>query len=260
MRPSRVPPRVDDLALRPTVTHRHHVLGAGLEPTHRSAHAARQLAEHEQLGRRTGLGPEAAADVGADDPHVGLVEPVDLGDRVADGVGALAALVLHQSVALPPGRARATLDRAGRQALVDHLLGDDDLGGREVDRLAAVVERPHHVGAGLVEQDGLVGLRGERIDQGRERVVVDEHGLGRVGSLLASLGDDGGDRLTDEAHDVARQQRTLHRRVEHRHGRTEVVETEVGRGDHGQHAGHRHGLARRRSRRGGRGPWSSARR
>ena len=42
-----------------------------------------------------------------------------------------------------------------------------------------------------------------RVDHRRQRVVVGPHQLGGVGTLLGTLGDDGGDRLADVAHLVA---------------------------------------------------------
>ena len=80
-----------------------------------------------------------------------------------------------------------------------------------------------------------------RVDVDVERVVVDDHGLGGVGGLLAGLGDDGGDRLADVADAVAGEQRPGDGRVERRRDR---LQAEVGRREDADHAGHRRRLGR----------------
>jgi hypothetical protein len=57
---------LDVLDLAPAVTHREHVLGAGLVPAHRPADLAGDPREHQLLRMRTDLGAEPAADVGGD--------------------------------------------------------------------------------------------------------------------------------------------------------------------------------------------------
>ena len=49
--------------------------------------------------------------------------------------------------------------------------------------------------------------RGFHVDRSRELVVVDDHELGRVNSSDARLGDNGRDRIADEAHLVVRERR-----------------------------------------------------
>jgi hypothetical protein len=65
------------------------VLGAGLGPPHRSPDPAAQPADQHLFGVGAALGPEPAADVGGDDPHLVGLESEGLADRVADGMGAL---------------------------------------------------------------------------------------------------------------------------------------------------------------------------
>ena len=98
------------------------------------------------------------------------------------------------------------------------------------------------------------------IDDGGQRVVVDEDGLGRVGALLSALGDDGDDRLADEPHHVAGQQRAGHRLVHGGRRRRQVVQVDVRGGDDGEDAGQRQGLARVDLASVGRGRWWIGRR
>ena len=81
---------------------------------------------------------------------------------------------------------------------------DDDLAAVEEVLVDRVAETHRHVRArGLVDED-LVLQRLLGIDDGGQRVVVDEDELGRVLALVALLGDDGDDGLADEAHRAGR--------------------------------------------------------
>ena len=65
-----------------------------------------------------------------------------------------------------------------------------------------------HIGAGLLVQQRRAGARRLlRIDDGRQRFVVDGDQRRRVFGLVAVPGDDAGDRLADIAHFVARQRK-----------------------------------------------------
>ena len=69
----------------------------------------------------------------------------------------------------------------------------------------------HGVRAGRVVDQGLGGHRRLDVDERREEVDVDEHHLGGVDGLRERLGDDRGDRLTDEADLVAGEHRARRR-------------------------------------------------
>ena len=75
------------------------------------------------------------------------------------------------------------------------------------------------------------------IIHGRERVVVDDHHLGRVNRLCACLGDDGDDDVADEAHLVLRERRTGTGGL-HVHEEVVVGCVEVGAGVHANDARH----------------------
>ena len=87
-----------------------------------------------------------------------------------------------------------------------------------------------------------VGLeRGFHVGDRGQRVVVDDHGLGRVERLRLRLGDDHRDDVADEADLAARERRPVHRRRQH-HEAVMVGEVEVAGGVHGDDAGHRPGV------------------
>jgi hypothetical protein len=73
------------------------------------------------------------------------------------------------------------------------------------------------------------------------RVVVDLDQVGGVLALVRVLGEDGGDRLADEPHDIAREERPHHRLVgpaEQQRGR----QVDIGAGQHRHDTGRRAGL------------------
>ena len=69
----------------------------------------------------------------------------------------------------------------------------------------------------------------------RERVVVDDHQLGRVDGLGARLGDDHGDGVADEAHLVDGQRRPVARGVQREEG-ARPRQLELARREHVDHA------------------------
>jgi hypothetical protein len=86
-------------------------------------------------------------------------------------------------------------------ALFDHHFAIVEVGGHE--------RRDLHrcIGLGALEEEQLVGGGLFEIDDDGERLVVDDHRIGRVGRGRTVFGDDRRDRLTHEAHDVLRQHR-----------------------------------------------------
>ena len=213
----------DLVDLRAAVDHGGHVLGAGLGPPHRAPAPPGQPAEHDVLGVAADLGAETAADVGGDDPHPVLVQPVGRRHRVAQAVGVLGRAPQHEPPVHPGGSGRPTLQRGRRQPLVDDALAHHDVAARSPSGDAGpalLAEGRDQVRAQLGEEDRLAGEPLDRVDDHRQRLVVDHHPLRGVRPLLGGLAEHDGHRLADEADAVRRQQRPGHRPVGHaRHGR-----------------------------------------
>ena len=77
---------------------------------------------------------------------------------------------------------------------------DDAVGGfqRAVDVAPVERARPDDVRAGVVVQDRRARVLGAaRVDERRQRLVLDLDQLGRVARELPGRGDDGDDRLAD---------------------------------------------------------------
>ncbi len=124
---------------------------------------------------------------------------------------ALARRVVHEATVIGPvGRPCPRLDRRRGQPLVDDALLDDHLALAEVGFL---LRGPplHDVRAGIGEEEHLVTGAHLRIHDNRQRVVVDDDQLGRVGRLIAVLGDDRDDGLADVAHGADGHEGTAHR-------------------------------------------------
>ena len=85
------------------------------DPRHRPARAAGQERQQHLLGVGPRLRPEAAAHVLGDHPHRRRFEAVGAGQRVADGMGALAGRVVHQPAVRPTTR-RPTRGSRGQGA------------------------------------------------------------------------------------------------------------------------------------------------
>ena len=92
-----------------------------------------------------------------------------------------------------------------REPLVHEAPVDHDVGVVEHRRVLAELELDREVRAVLREQQRrAVGERGFGVDDDGQRVVVDDHRLGRVDGLRPGLGDDRGDDVADEAHALRR--------------------------------------------------------
>src|SRR5215207_1065623 len=108
------------------------------------------------------------------------------------------------------------LHRHGRQPLVEESTLHDDLGVVEDCRVLAEVELDGEVRSVLGEEDGrIVGQRGLGIDDGRQRVVVDDHQLGGVDGLRPRRGDHNRQHVADEADDVVGEGRACQGRRNH---------------------------------------------
>jgi len=154
------------------------------------------------------------------------------------------------------GDALAGLQRARMDALVGDQLLDGDLGlaeGEVGGLLVAdlpgedvIVVPALAVGAlGLVldvlaQHRRIRGHRLERVDEDRQRLVLDLDELDRVGRDVALLGDDEGDLLVLEQHLLLGEHR-LHVAGERRHV-VQIEGFEIRRGEHRDDAGQRLGL------------------
>ena len=104
---------------------------------------------------------------------------------------------------------------------------------------ACLLRRPplHDVRARVGEEQHLVAEALLRIDDDRQRVVLDDDELGGVGGLVAVFGDDGDHGLADVAHGADRDEGTAHRLGEARIDvRCEPELGEVVADEHGDHA------------------------
>jgi hypothetical protein len=130
-------------------------------------------------------------------------------------------------------RRRPGLERAGRHPPADDGAGDD--GVAAVEERLVVVGRAGaggHVGARVREEQELVLRRLLRVDDDRQRVVVDEDELRRVDAGRPVLADHDRDDLADEADDVRRHRRPAHLRLQTgKRRRAERRQVDVGGGE-----------------------------
>ena len=177
-----------------------HVLRARLGPLDRAADLARDPRRDDLLGEVRDLHAEAAADVGRDHADPVLAHLQLARHEEADQVRVLAREVQRELVAAVVGDAHARLDRGAGRAVVDDPPLDDDLGlGPRLVHVAAA-DRPlvDLVGPELrVDERGAVLERLLGVDDHGQRVVVDEHLLGRVDDRVLVLADHDGDALAD---------------------------------------------------------------
>ena len=174
MRPVAVVGRLHVHPLLPGVDRGHQVLGAVLDPAHRTPRAHRQPRHDDVLRVLVQLAPEPSTDVRDDDPDAGLAQPEHHGQGGAEDVRALSRCPHRQPAVLVVGDDAAGLHRARRLSLHaerrahDVVLGEDPvdlgLGHREVHQL---VVRPV-----VVEPRGVVGQRRFDGDHDRQLVVV----------------------------------------------------------------------------------------
>ena len=117
--------------LRASVREVRHVLGAGLDPSHRPTEPPRQPRDHHIFGVVAELAPEAAAHVGDDDAHGVGVHTERRGDPTARVVDGLRRRPLREPVTVPSRRARARFDRRDGHAAVDQARLDDNVAAIE---------------------------------------------------------------------------------------------------------------------------------
>ena len=176
---------LDLLDLVPAVMGGQVVLRTGLHPLHRAAQALGQRQAQGFLRVDLELRSEPAADLGGDDPQLGLGDPRRDGHGHPDDVRDLGGRPHRELAGDGVGRPEeaAGLDRIGDQAgqIVTSLDDHRGIGERLVD--VAIGERPR---VGLVRpevlvQDRRVGVLCLRhVDEDGERLVVDLDGLTTV--------------------------------------------------------------------------------
>ena len=164
------------------------------------------------LGADLELAAEAAADLGRDDAHVVLGDAHLHGVEQAQQVRDLRRGPDGQVAGAVLGDDAARLDRRARGAVVDDPLLDDDvgLGDRRVDVAAAHRPLVRLVRAERLVDEDLVLQRLLHVDDGRQRLVLDAHGLRGVDDVVLVLGDDHRDGVADVL-DLAAGERPAHR-------------------------------------------------
>ena len=203
------------------VDERHHVLGAGLGPLHRTAE--RRARPRRRRGARRTPPPSGRS----------RRRPTGTRRAASRARGRASARTRRGSSAAPgatpssvrppsgsPGTATMPLrlHRHAGEALAHHR----DLGDRRRRPRAGRRPRRRSVPKQTFEpcsgnSSGASGAsaRRRRVTDG-QRVVVDDHRLGRVGGLRLGLGHDRGDDVADEAHLVRGEDRAVERRRHHR--------------------------------------------
>ena len=159
------------------------------------------------LGVQAGLAAEPTADVRRD--HADLLErhAERDGEQLAQEVRHLRRAVDDQpAVVAGRGGRRVRLHRRHGHALVHVAATHDDVGvGEDVGVRPGRSTRARRCSPWASNSDRrAVGERVLGIDDDGQRVVVDHDGVGRVTACGRRLGDDGDDRLADEAHAVRR--------------------------------------------------------
>ena len=246
---------LDVLQLGPALRHADQVLAARLGPAQRPAHLPGRPDDDERVPVDADLGAEAAAHVGHHHANLVRGHAQDAAQDEAAHLRVLRAVPDGQLAVFEGGRRRASLHRQAGQPLVDDVLLDDHLAGAERGVVGGYRVGERDVGPGRGEQQALVLDGGRGADHHGQRVVVHADQVGGVLALVAAVGDDHRDRLADEPHRVHRQQGFRPRAAERhqaafvaaaraviRRWRRQVVH--VADGQHGDHAGLAHGLAR----------------
>jgi hypothetical protein len=228
------------------------VLGPVLDPLDRPSQRQRRDDRDHVSRVHRHLAAEAPADVVRLDADRRLRDARDQADHRAVDVGRLAGDVeVEVSADWVPVRDTATgLDRGHVDARDVDVDRDDLVGGRQgriggravtgfpMPDVVVLLVRP-----AIGTQDrGVREHRLERVEQDRQRLVVDVNGGDRVGGLVAGLGDDRRD-LLGLVHDRVDGQDHLLVAGERRHP-VEAGLLEILAGDHRQDAGHRQRLAR----------------
>ena len=232
-------------------------LGPVLDPLEGYVEPLRQRRRHVLLAVDVDLRPEPAADLGGDRPHPVLAEADHLRHEGPEDVRVLGRRPDRQLVLAPlvVRHHAARLDRVRGQPLVHDPLGDHHVGGGErlvdggvVHRLPAPDARPARqrtegdVGRVVgVQHRGLPGHSLLGVDHRRQRLDVDDDGIGRVPRHVAVPRHHHRDRVADVADRVHRH-RVVVGRGERRPDGHRVEELgDLGAGEHRLDPVHRGG-------------------
>ncbi len=185
------------------------VLPTRLDPLDRASELPRENGHHDVLRVVHALGPEASADVGRrNDPHVVLGNTELAGEHAAMPMHHLHGAVHGETVPGPARHESARLERMRAAARQLDARAHDDGGGGERSRRVAHTLTPFgdDVVPHLVVQDWRVRREGGvHVDEGGQRLVLDANQVDGVVGTIRVVGDDRGDRLTDEADAVGRE-------------------------------------------------------
>ena len=198
------------------VSERVHALGARLRPAHRDAVVLRQPDDERLLGAERGLRAEAASDVGRDDPQLVRIEPERRAEAVVVPVRHLRREPGGDLAVRRLGCGRAHLERACGHALADERVRHDDVAALEQRRVVIHAARPaRDVRPDVREEQQLVLCGLLRVEEHRQRLVLDGDELGGVHAGCAVVAEDDGHDVTDEAHDLLRDERPPQPLLEH---------------------------------------------
>ena len=214
-----------------------HVLRARLHPLHRCIHPQRDPREEHLLRVDLGLDAEASADVGRDDPDPGSVHRQAFGHRFRDQVRDLGRGPQGDARAVWRGHHAAALDGGRRDARVDGLCFDHEVGAIErgadiaPTALAEVVEVARDV---IVNERGALAERRVAVHDRGQHFDVGLHALRGVSRFVPAALDHGRDHLAHEADTVPGQDRPGRREGAGRgqvHRQRPARAFEVGRGE-----------------------------
>ena len=229
----------DPLHLGTAMPEPEHALRPGLGPADRPVEVQGAPTHHELLGIDRALRAEPATHVGSH--HVDAVRRKGQcrGQHLAYTVRGLGRRVeLQPAVGIHTRGRRAHLQRTGRHPLVGNRPVHHDLAALEECRVAPEVQCERGVRPRLGKEQDLVLQGFGRVDDRRERFVLDDDLLCGIRRGLAGLGDDGDDRLADVANGPRCQDAPGHGHGRHVHDRRQIAQAEVGLGVDGEHPGH----------------------
>jgi hypothetical protein len=204
-----VPARLKPISMYWPVRQGEHVLRARLDPAHRALQFARQRQRDDVLGSDPRLATEPTADVRGDDPQPALAQPEQAAGEHPEQVRHLCRDVGGDVVSLA-AMSRTMIaghdddgvafHRHHGDPLVLEAAADHDVGIAQRVDVIAVAQPRRQVRADRFELQRCIRRQCRLgIDNGRQRVVVDEDGIGGVDSVSLGVGDDDGDGITDEA-------------------------------------------------------------
>ena len=224
--PSRRAPISTSWTWPATVRHVQEVLVPRLDPRDRLAESLRQRRDQQLFDVHAALRAEAAAHRRRAHRDPARIEPERAGDLALHAEDRLRARPHDDPVTLGNDHAAVRLHRRGRDPMVDEPGADDDLGGGPPRAVARRAGGPSSRWRRTPGTATAHPVRAPRTRRSRRRAVassiVDE--LGRVERLRARRRDHHRDRLTDEPHALACEQRPIERAVAAHRARGREVE------------------------------------